>query len=64
MKACKHYNKETESCLGFKKGDQPGGWVEKLPGECVFKGVPPEEDRHNKWCLGYEPDEKGEEVIR
>ena len=60
MKVCKHYDKKTESCEGYR-AVEPGGWREKFPGECVFKGVPPQEEKHNKWCLGYEPDKKGEE---
>ncbi|MBA7652746.1 hypothetical protein ES703_60585 [subsurface metagenome] len=60
MTNCKHYDKKTESCEGYRAVDQPGGWIEKFPGECVFKGTPPEEDKHNKWCLGYEPGKEGE----
>lgn len=63
MKTCKHYDEKDGSCRGYHvSGQRLGGWVERAPGtECVFKGVPPEEERNNKWCLGYEPDEKGEE---
>lgn len=60
MKICKHYDKKTERCEGYQASDMVGGRVEKLPTECVFKGVPPQEEKHNKWCLGYEPNEKDE----
>jgi len=55
LKTCKHYDKEREMCLGYHASDRPGGWVQKLPGECVFDGRPPQDDKEDKWCLGYEP---------
>lgn len=57
-KLCKYYDPERKMCKGYIRIDQPGGWIERYPSECPFNGRPPEEDRENKWCLGYEVGEE------